>query len=181
MSDELIRLLERKLDASNDPIIALRLFYARKRIGDSLAGPKWCEWKMYSEGKDEDLRDPDSLVYWVDGHVYCEECGHAEASAAVASTSSYGFAYSSNDPDYDREIIDGEARSQYGRNFYSLLGDNPHWEQNKPGQGHPDDEWKCDAGCDIILKLDTHDIGWQDAMLDEKPKPKRRIKKRPRR
>jgi len=180
MSDEYIRLLERKLDASNDPIIALRLFYARKRAGDSLAGSKWYEWKMYAENKDEDLRDPDSLVYWVDGQVYCDECGHSEAIGMIAPTSYvYGHPY---DPSYEfDEILDSEARSQYGRNLYALLGINEHWNKTLFGQGHPDDEWRCFNDCGVILKLDTHDIGWQDAMFDERPKPKKRKKKRPKR
>jgi len=188
MSDALIRDLERKLDAANDSSVALQLFHVRKRIGDPEAGPKWYLWKMYAERKDDNLRDPNSLVYWIDDHVYCDECGPNLAEEYMDIPQSYGYIADPYDPSYDpddiQSIVDEQIDSNYGWNLYTMLGESPHWELREPGdEGHPDDEWVCASpleDCGVILKLDTHDIGWEDALADERPKSKKRRKKKPR-
>jgi hypothetical protein len=160
VSDREIRRLERSLARNRDPETALALYVARRRMGDERAGARWYEW--LTEDPDEFIRDPYSMVFLVDDVLYCDECGVTAAHAFdPIELPAWGEYYDLYDEAYTWgfEVVEEELTANYADHFYTILSEN-ELEVDK------DNLLRC-RSCETLLKLDTHPIGWKEALTDE--------------
>ncbi|RJR12828.1 hypothetical protein C4588_01630 [Candidatus Parcubacteria bacterium] len=149
---------------TDDPSIALQLYYARKRAGMTNAGALWYDWKCEYAYKYLELsvEDPTQRVYLVDNFLYCHECGvemamndyftmHEDPIPAI---------YDPNDPNHREalmEMVHERINSMYSYILYLLFMHRPDLAT--------DEQLDCKL-CGAPLKLETHEVGWREALID---------------
>lgn len=178
--DENLRGLERELARTNDPATALLLYSARKRAGIPNAGALWYDWKCELESFifNYNLADPLERVFLVNDILYCRDCGEAVAMDDYFTTNEdplrpYPQGYDPSDPDHREayyEMIRSIIINEYSARLYTLFLQHPGVATDDlvicAGLVRDLNRQSGDRRCDVVLKLSTHEVGWQEALAD---------------